>query len=132
MLNTTGANGVFPSVQLQMRGNLGWRWNGLNANLFANYTGAYRNWSSSSVNPVILNAQGNPVGGGDLVKSNLTFDTNIAYTFSSGMLKGEVVSLNIRNIFDTPPPFYNIQDGYDAYVANVLGRVISLGVQAKF
>jgi len=65
VLNTTGANGVFPSVQLQMRANLGWQLGGLNANLFMNYTGKYKNWSSSAVNPVTLNAQNNPSGGGD-------------------------------------------------------------------
>jgi iron complex outermembrane receptor protein len=132
VLNTTGANGVFPSVQLQMRGTFGWSLGGLNTNLFLNYSGGYRNWSSSSVTPVTLDAKGNPNGGGDRVGANLTFDTNIAYTFGSGFLKGQAVSFNVRNIFDRNPPFYNSTDGYDGYVANVQGRTISLGLQLKF
>lgn len=132
VLNSTGANGVFPSVQLQMRANLGWEIKGLNANLFMNYTGGYKNWSSSAINPVTLDVAGNPNGGGDNVRANITFDLNLAYTFSGGMLDGQVVSLNIRNLFDRAPPFYNIADGYDNYVASVLGRQISLGVQLKF
>jgi len=132
VLNTTGANGVFPSVQLQMRANLGWQLGGLNANLFMNYTGKYKNWSSSAVNPVTLNSQNNPSGGGDWVKANATFDANIAYTFKGGFLDGQVVSLNVRNIFNRRPPFYNGASGYDSYVANVLGRQVSAGLQLKF
>ena len=132
VLNTTGANGVFPSVQLQMRANLGWQLGGLNANLFMNYTGKYKNWSSSAVNPVTLNAQNNPSGGGDWVKANATFDANVAYTFKGGFLDGQVVSLNVRNIFNRRPPFYNGASGYDSYVANVLGRQVSAGLQLKF
>lgn len=132
VLNTTGANGVFPSVQLQMRGNLGWSMGGLNTNLFLNYSGGYRNWSSSSVTPVTLDAKGNPNGGGDRVAANLTIDTNIAYTFKGGFLDGKVLSFNVRNLFDHNPPFYNSTDGYDSYVANVQGRTISLGLQMKF
>jgi iron complex outermembrane receptor protein len=132
VLNTTGANGVFPSVKLQMRANLGWRMGGINANLFMNYTGSYRNWSSSAVNPVTLNAQNNPNGGGDKVRANVTFDGNVAYTFSGGFLDGQVISLNVRNMFDRAPPFYNTADGYDSYVANVIGRQISIGAQFKF
>lgn len=132
VLNTTGANGVFPSVQLQSRSNLGWQWGGLNANLFMNYTGHYKNWSSSAVTPVTLNAQNNPDGGGDRVRSNTTFDLNLAYTFNGGLLDGQVVSFNVRNIFDRIPPFYNGAPGYDSYVANVLGRQVSFGLQLKF
>ena len=132
VLNTTGSNGVFPSVQFQMRGNLGWQWGGLDANLFLNYTGAYRNWSGSATNPVTLDDNGNPTGGGDRVSPNLTIDANIAYTFSGGWLDGKQVSLNVRNLFDRKPPFYNTSSGYDDYVANVIGREITLGLRLKF
>jgi outer membrane receptor protein involved in Fe transport len=97
-----------------------------------NYTGHYKNWSSSAVTPVTLDAQNNPDGGGDWTRANTTFDTNLAYTFKGGFLDGQVVSLNVRNIFDRKAPFYNSSSGYDGYVANVLGRQISLGVQLKF
>ncbi|WP_116091801.1 TonB-dependent receptor domain-containing protein [Sphingomonas crusticola] len=132
VLNTTGANGVFPSVKLQMRANLGWQLGGFNANLFMNYTGHYKNWSSSAVTPVTLNAQNNPDGGGDPVRANTTFDANLAYTFSGGFLDGQVISLNVRNMFNRKAPFYNASNGYDGYVANVLGRQISVGAQIKF
>ena len=79
-----------------------------------------------------VNAQNNPSGGGDRVKANATFDANIAYTFKGGFLDGQVVSLNVRNIFNRRPPFYNGASGYDSYVANVLGRQVSAGLQLKF
>ncbi|HEX8301425.1 TonB-dependent receptor domain-containing protein [Sphingomonas sp.] len=132
VLNSTGANGVFPSVQLQGRANLGWEYEGFSSNLFMNYTGKYRNFGGSSVLPTGKDSAGNPVSGGDLVKSNFVFDLNMRYEFKSGFMADKEITLNIRNLFDKEPPFYNNASGYDGYVANPLGRVISIGLQAKF
>jgi iron complex outermembrane receptor protein len=131
VLNTTGANTAFPSVATAMRANLGWSFEDYNVNLFMNYTGAYRNWGSP-VNPIILDANLNPAGGGDHVKANVTFDLNIAYTFSTSWSGDDEISLNVRNLFDKDPPFYNANIGYDNWVANPYGRVIEIGLQAKF
>lgn len=132
VLNSTGANGVFPSVQLQGRAHLGWEYEGLAVNLFGNYTGAYNNLGGSSVAPIIKDAAGNPIGGGDRVKSNVVFDLNLRYAFDGGLLADTEVTLNVRNLFDREPPFYNSASGYDGYVANPLGRVISIGFQKTF
>lgn len=132
VLNSTGANGVFPSVQLQGRANLGWELGGFNANLFMNYTGAYHNLGGSSVKPIIKDSAGNSTGGGDRVKSNVVFDLNLRYAFDRGFLGDKEITFNVRNLFDRKPPFYNSSSGYDGYVANPLGRVISIGLQTKF
>lgn len=132
VLNSTGANGVFPSVQLQGRANIGWEHEGATAALFMNYTGAYRNLGGSSVTPIITDAAGNPTGGGDRVRSNVSFDFNLRYAFQSGFLADKELTFNVRNLTDRKPPFYNSASGYDGYVANPLGRVVSLGFQAKF
>jgi iron complex outermembrane receptor protein len=131
VLNTTGANGVFPSVQTQMRVSLGWIYHSFSANLFVNYTAPYRNWSGSSIVPIQLDAQGNPVSGGDKVDSNTTVDLHLSYNFGGGILGDDDMTLGVRNLFNSEPPFYNSSAGYDAYVANPLGRVISLGFTAK-
>jgi iron complex outermembrane receptor protein len=131
VLNSTGANGVFPSVQLQGRASLGWDYEDFSSNLFVNYTGAYRNLSGNSVAPVTRDEAGNPTGGGDRVDENITVDLNMSYAFG-GPFEDQILSLNVRNLFDTRPPFYNVGEGYDSYVANPLGRVISLGLQVKF
>ncbi len=129
--NTTGANS-FPTVGLQMRGNLGWSFDAFSAELFANYTGSYRNWGSPK-NPITTDpVTHNPTGGGDPVKANVTFDLNLAYQFDDGYLGNDEVSLNIRNLFDRTPPFYNSANGYDANVANPLGRIVTIGLRSKF
>jgi iron complex outermembrane recepter protein len=128
--NTTGANS-FPTVGLQMRGNVGWTLDAFSAQLFANYTGSYRNWGSPK-NPITTDpVTHNPTGGGDPVKANVTFDVNLAYDFNDGYLGNDEVSLNIRNLFDRDPPFYNSSVGYDTNVGSPLGRVITLGLTTK-
>jgi iron complex outermembrane receptor protein len=131
ILNTTGANTAFPSVATSMRANLGWSFEDYNVNLFMNYTGAYKNWGNP-VNPITLDANLNPAGGGDHVKANVTFDLNLAYTFSTPWTGDNEISLNFRNLFDKEPPFYNATRGYDDWVASPYGRVIQIGFQAKY
>jgi len=131
-LNHEGTNTTFPTVQLQMRGHVGWTEDAISVDVFANFTGGYRNWSATSVAPVINNAYGLPISGGDAVSSNLTFDGNIAYNFASGTLSGDQIYLHANNIFDKQPPFYNQAQGYDYFVASPLGRVVSVGLRANF
>jgi iron complex outermembrane receptor protein len=132
ILNTSGANTSFPTIAMQMRASLGWTFDDVMANFFVNYTGAYRNWNSTAVSPVTVDALGYPSGGGDHVAANVTFDLHLAYNFQDGILGDDSVSLNIRNVTDQTPPFLNVAAGYDSSVANVLGRVISVGLQSKF
>jgi len=130
VLGTTGANTAFPSVQTAMRSHLGWTFEDFDAVLFVNYTGAYRNWGTP-VNPIVLDASKNPAGGGDHVNANVTFDLNLSYNFATPWSGEDQVSLNIRNLFDKTPPFYNSTVGYDSWVANPFGRVVEIGLKAK-
>jgi len=66
------------------------------------------------------------------VKANVTFDLNLAYTFSTPWTGDNEISLNFRNLFDREPPFYNSTRGYDDWVASPYGRVIQIGFQAKY
>jgi iron complex outermembrane receptor protein len=139
VLNTAGYNTTFPSVQTQDRFNVGWTLGKVSIDAFANFTGSYRNWSNTSVNPIITDALGNPIGGGDEVGSNLTIDLHVAYNFSAGPLKDAQIYLDGKNIFNRDPPFYNGNTagilggaaGFDGFVSNPIGRLISLGVRAK-
>jgi iron complex outermembrane receptor protein len=99
--------------------------------LFANYTGPYRNLSGTSVVPITLNAQGNPSGGGDPVKANLTFDLHVGYDFRTDWFGEDRLGLTVINIADTDPPFYLGATGYDNWVASPLGRVVKLSLTAK-
>jgi iron complex outermembrane receptor protein len=132
ILNTTNANTSFPSVQTQVRLNAGWEQGPFSADLYMNYTGGYRNWSGTSLTPLTKDVAGNPTGGGDPVKANVTFDLHLGYEFTTDYLGGEdEVSLTIRNVFDKDPPFYLSSSGYDNWVGSPLGRVITIGLKAK-
>jgi iron complex outermembrane receptor protein len=130
VLGTTGSATSFPSVSTQMRSNIGWAMEDLSVDLFMNYTAAYRNWGTP-VTPITLDANKNPSGGGDHVAANVTFDLHLSYTFDTTYTGQDEVSVNIRNLFDRAPPFYNSSVGYDSWVANPYGRIIQLGVTAK-
>jgi iron complex outermembrane receptor protein len=131
VLNTSGSNTSFPSVATQGRANFDWVRGPIAADLFFNYTGSYRNWSGNSVHPILRDAFGNPIGGGDGVKANYTFDLHAGFDFAAIHLGNETISLTVKNIFNRAPPFFNSIPGYDTYVASPLGRQITLGFTAK-
>lgn len=131
VLNTTGFNNTFPSIKTQARGDLGWEKGPFSYDAFFNYIGSYRNWSSSTLDPLVTSG-GNPVSGGDRVKSSLLIDMNLTYTFRNGALNGSQVFVDATNIFNKRPVFYNSANGYDQYSGNVIGRVVTVGLRAKF
>jgi iron complex outermembrane receptor protein len=117
---------------------------GVSIDLFWNHTSAYHNWSGTTVTPIQRNSAGFPIGGGDTVAANDTFDGHIAYDFQgkNSWTSGVQVYLDVQNMFDKAPPFYNtgsypgagavVTSGYDSYAGNPIGRVISIGAHKKF
>ena len=136
VLNTTGFNTTFPSVKLETRTGVSWTsaTTGFSANLFWNHTGSYYNWSGTTVTPITRDATGSPVGGGDKVRAQDTFDGHIAYDFKTphGLSSGVQIYLDAQNIFDRDPPFFNSTAGYDTFTANPIGRGVSIGARKKF
>jgi iron complex outermembrane receptor protein len=136
ILNTSGYNANFPSVQMRNRLNLGWTDTTFAVDGFVNFTGSYRQWGPGTVHPLTFDANGNPNGGGDKVDSLTTLDLHGAYNFSGEILGGDQIYIDVKNLFDTSPPFIQGTTaggrGYDRTVANPLGRVISVGLSAKF
>lgn len=132
ILNTAGNNGTFPSIRRRIRGYLGWSNDALSVRAFANYIGSFRNYSASSTrNPLTRDANGNPNGGGDIVKSLTTFDLNAVYRFDGGFLDGSQLSVAATNIFDKDPPFYNVANGYYNLVHNPYGRTVTISLTMK-
>ncbi|WP_116810318.1 TonB-dependent receptor [Steroidobacter cummioxidans] len=71
-----------------------------------------------------------------------TFDVNAQYMFGNdSRLKGWIVSLNVRNLTDEEPPFYNGNTsgifgnaagwGYNGFVSNPVGRLVTLGLRTR-
>jgi len=141
ILNTSGYNSQFPSIQTKGRGQLGWEKDAFSLDFFANYTGAYRNWIQTSVKPVTLGPNGNPTGGGDRVKPDLTIDLHAAYNFKGSFMNGSQIYIDVKNLFDRDPPFYNGNTtgaggvgawGFNGFTSNLLGRLVSVGFRANF
>lgn len=65
---------------------------------------------------------------GKRVKPWTTTDLNIRYAFTAGRLKDGSVALNIQNLLDKDPPFYESTNGigFDATSASAIGRMITL------
>ncbi|PKQ01188.1 MAG: TonB-dependent receptor [Alphaproteobacteria bacterium HGW-Alphaproteobacteria-13] len=140
ILNTSGYNSQFPSIQTKGRAQLGWEISNFAIDLFANYTGKYRNWIQTSINPVTLGPDGNPTGGGDRVRADLTIDMHLAYNFNDSFMQGSQIYVDVKNLFDREPPFYNGNTtgagvgawGFNGFTSNLLGRLVSVGFRANF
>jgi iron complex outermembrane receptor protein len=140
VLNTSGLNVTFPSVQTQNRLSLGWSMDGLELTGFVNYTGSYRYNGNTAVGKINYDSNGNYASGGDKVHSNTTFDFHGAYDFAGGWGDGLQVYVDVKNLFNTDPPFVNGNNGgvnlgangYNAFVSNPIGRVTSIGVRKTF
>jgi len=133
ILNSVGINATFPAIKRQARFNLGWDYEAVSLQLFGNHVGSYKNWGSGTVNPLVLDANGNVVGGGDTVDAWTTFDLHAAWRFSKGGALGDSeVYIDVNNLFDKDPPFFNTAIGYDPFGSNPLLRVISIGLRLKY
>jgi len=71
---------------------------------------------------------GTVVTAGTRIDSWTTVD--LAYRFE--VWTDTSLSLTVNNVLDSSPPLARTDLSYDAFVANPLGRVIKLGVSAKF
>ena len=133
IINSVGINSTFPSIARQARLNAGWDMGDYSVSVFMNNVGGHKNWGGGTINPLILDANGNASGGGDYVKSWTTFDLHASWDFShEGPLGDSQVYVDVNNLFNVAPPFFNTSSGYDSFGANPLGRVMSFGIRARW
>ena len=140
VLGTAGFNTTFPSVKNEGRLNVGFSRAAFSANAFLNYLGKYTNWSGSVATP-ITRVNGLPTGVGDSVASFTTLDLNLSYKFEDmGFARELQLFLDGTNVLGRKPPQYNTfgvggvtgSAGFDGINASPLGRIVTLGVRAKF
>jgi iron complex outermembrane receptor protein len=109
------------SVRDKVRAQVGLASGNFVANLFANHVGAYRN---TGVAPV------------QRVSSFNTVDGHFAWTFKdNGWMGNTTLALDVSNLFDRAPPVFFTAGsvlGFDASVANPLGRVISASLTKRW
>jgi len=141
VLGTSGFNSTFPSIAYHNRSNFGWANDALSADLFVNWIAPYRNVTNTAIHPTTVDANGNLAGGGDHVDAFVSLDAHIAYNFDGGIFGGDQVYLDVQNLTDAPPSFYNgtskpsevhSQAGENSFVSNPIGRLFSIGFRAKF
>ena len=133
ILNTSGFNTTFPSNRLAARLDLGWRESGVSAHVIANYEGSYYNWNGSAPYPLLRDAAFAPIGGGQPVVADTTFDFHAAYNFgTSGVMANSEIDLTGVNVLNKAPPFFNTALGYDTFNANPIGRLITVGISKKW
>lgn len=134
VLNSTGFNTTFPSIKLDLRGDAGVNIGGFGARVYVNHTGGYKNWGNNTILPLAFTADRRPIGGGDKVKSLTTVDLHVDYDLPAmGFLPKTNVYLDVTNLFDKKPPFYNTGNGgYDTFGGNPILRVVAVGARVKF
>jgi iron complex outermembrane receptor protein len=132
-LNTEGINTGYPALSKTARGNVSWSNWGFRADLYANYSGSYKNISASAKTPLVNNANNVYSGqGGDRVKSTTSYDLHLGYDIPGEFLGSKSIDLTINNLFDKDPPFYNASAGYDVFLGSPIGRNVTLNFKSKF
>ncbi len=106
---------------------LNWRMDAFSAALTYNYMHPFnapnRNYPWNLPGP-------NRVASYQHVNALQTVDLNLGYTLPDEWLDGTSVSLTVKNLLDTPPPFYDSSSGFT--VGSEIGRLISFGVVKKW
>jgi len=63
------------------------------------------------------------------------FELNLRYTLGDSFLGntfgGSQVFLDVSNLFDATPAFYNGNTGFDGLTGDPTGRVVTLGLRLK-
>lgn len=130
-LNSDGINTSFPTLATSMRSHIGWTGWGVTADVYWNYSSAYKN-VGSPVTPIVNNASNVWSGaGGDHVSATNTFDLHLAYSFDDGYIGNDTLGLEVTNFTNERPPYYNGSTGYDSLVGNPIGRTYVLTLKTK-
>ena len=121
----TGTGLAVHPIKWQMRGNIGWGNDVVQAQAYLNYTGKYLFYANNTYHQV---------------RAFTPVDLHLGFSpFKESKWKNTQLTLDIDNAFDQPPPYVNegtdgdnAGNGFDKRSANPLGRVITVGVRTSF
>ncbi len=120
-------NNIFQPLTLKARASVSWDHGPFNARALVSHVGAYDN---DIVAPVERVKSYSPV--------DLSFGWQIGESFDMNHVQALTLGLEVRNAFDTHPPYVNSRPGtnggggFDATVTNPVGREFALSLRAKF
>lgn len=120
-------NQIFNPMKFKARASVTWERGAYSARLQATHVNGYTN---TLVNP------NESVGSYTPVDFALTW--RASDSFDTGFLDRLSVTFEVRNLFDTDPPYVNVapasngSGGYDATNTNPIGRLFSLAVRTEF
>lgn len=117
------ANNTFSSLANLWRASFGWHLDPVSAQFIVNYENPY--YEPTAVTPFT---------GLLRVPANVTVDATLSYILPAGLsyASGAQVYITGQNIFNVPPPPYNVAVGYDTMDASPLGRIVMFGLRKKW
>lgn len=121
-------NTIFNPLRFKGRAALAWDREPLGAQLAVNYVNGYSNTNVTPVQSV-----------GSYAPVDLALSWNVAASFpDNGLASGLLLGFDLRNVFDEEPPYVNLapngngSGGYDATIANPVGRQFALSLRKKW
>jgi len=120
-------NYIYQPLRLKARASIGWDHGPFDTRLAITHVASYKN---DTVTPVQQVGSYSPV--------DLTFGWRLDETFGLGFTKSMTLGVEVRNLFDSDPPYVNSRPGanggggYDATVTNPIGREFAVSLRARF
>jgi len=120
-------NNIFQPLKFKARLSAEWEHGPVTARVLATHVGGYNN---TLVNPVQQVGSYTPV--------DLSVTWRLGDSLGIERIQGLALSAEVRNLFDTDPPYVNLapggngSGGYDATAANPAGRMFALGARLAF
>ncbi len=120
-------NTIFRPLKFKARASVTWDHDPFIVRVVANHVGGYTN---TSVTPSQSVRAYTPI--------DLSFTWHLGNDTGNGLLKNFALTADVRNLFDTDPPYVNLapsvngSGGYDATAANPIGRIFGLTIRKSF
>ncbi|MEL1251330.1 TonB-dependent receptor domain-containing protein [Aurantiacibacter gilvus] len=120
-------NEIYQPLKFRARASVTWEHGPFTTRLQANHIGGYDNTLTTPVQDV-----------DSYTPIDLSVTWDLVESLSLGMVDRAALTLEVRNLFDVDPPYVNVAPsangggGYDATVANPVGRQFAVSLRTSF